>query len=483
MTETSLDKKKAIVSYLLENHFLVTSDILAMMRDEARVDQLYELSTRKEPIQELKKLLISDEIAPLEVMKQYNEPGRKAVVVNFVSMIKARYRAISAILMQRQDLQGVTAIARIPKERQRISLIGLVFDKQETKNGNVIITLEDHTGQMRVMFSKSNEENLRLAKDIMLDEVIGVTGQSGDNIVFGSDILIPEIPLTHELKKGPEDWSMVVLSDIHIGSDCFLKDEFERCIKWMRGELGTPEQRALADKVRYLFIVGDLVDGVGIYPSQEKELLITDIRDQYEALAGYLKTLPARIRIVIIPGNHDAVRIAEPQPPISKDYLGSIYDLPNATILSNPAMVRIAQSGDFEGFDVLLYHGYGFDDYGDGVPSIRDSGKSISERVGFIMKYLLQRRHLAPTIGSTQVLVTSDKDSLVIDSVPDFFLAGHIHRSMQLMHRNVSIISGSCFQAQTNFQEKVGHIPEPAKVPVVNLRTRDITVLDFGVAQ
>ncbi|MEK6822724.1 MAG: DNA polymerase II small subunit, partial [Nanoarchaeota archaeon] len=56
----------------------------------------------------------------------------------------------------------------------------------------------------------------------------------------------------------------------------------------------------------------------------------------------------------------------------------------------------------------------------------------------------------------------------------------HIHKSSFLNYRGVTIISGSCFQARTKFQEKVGHNPDPCRVPIVNLQTREVSVLNFS---
>ena len=41
------------------------------------------------------------------------------------------------------------------------------------------------------------------------------------------------------------------------------------------------------------------------------------------------------------------------------------------------------------------------------------------------------------------------------------------------------MISGSCWQGQTKFQEKLGHNPQPGRVPIVNLKTREVKVLKF----
>ena len=73
----------------------------------------------------------------------------------------------------------------------------------------------------------------------------------------------------------------------------------------------------------------------------------------------------------------------------------------------------------------------------------------------------------------------TEKDQLVIEQVPDFFVTGHIHKSKAAAYRNVTMICGSCWQSRTAFQEKVGHNPEPARVPVLNLQTRKFKLLKF----
>jgi DNA polymerase II small subunit len=96
------------------------------------------------------------------------------------------------------------------------------------------------------------------------------------------------------------------------------------------------------------------------------------------------------------------------------------------------------------------------------------------------MKFLLQRRHLAPSHASTLYMPDPDKDSLIIEQVPDFFVTGHIHYSSVAHYRNVTTICGSCWQARTSFQEKMGHRPQPCRVPIVDLKTRNVKILKFG---
>jgi DNA polymerase II small subunit len=230
--------------------------------------------------------------------------------------------------------------------------------------------------------------------------------------------------------------------------------------------------------VKYIFIVGDLVDGLGIYPDQEKDLSIKDIYAQYAACAELLKKIPGHIKIIACPGNHDAIRMSEPQAELYKDLAAPLWAMKNLIMVSNPAMVNIHSSKDFPGFDVLLYHGYSFDYYVENVEEIRNNGGY--NRADLIMKYLLQKRHLAPAHKSTLYIPDANQDSLVIEKIPDFFVTGHIHYSVAAAYRNITTICCSCWQRKTSFQEKMGHNPQPARVPVVNLKTRKVKILKFG---
>ena len=215
---------------------------------------------------------------------------------------------------------------------------------------------------------------------------------NAENIVFANNILWPDVPATKELKKSPEECYAVFLSDFHVGSDKFLPKEFNHFLQWINGEIGTEEQKQIAQKIKYAFIIGDLVDGLGIYPGQEEELVIKDIYQQYEECAKLLKKIPPHINLIICPGNHDAMRIAEPQPELYKDFAKPIWEIENTIMVSNPAVVNIHSSEGFDGFNILLYHGYSFDYYVAEVDSIRVKGGY--DRADLIMRFLLQRRHL-----------------------------------------------------------------------------------------
>ena len=257
-----------------------------------------------------------------------------------------------------------------------------------------------------------------------------------------------------------------------------MKDEFNKFLSWINGEFGNDQQKEIAKKVKYLFIAGDLVDGIGIYPSQEEELEIKDIHQQYQEFVRLIKKIPNSISIIICPGNHDMVHLAEPQPVFYQKFAPGLFDLSNVQLVTNPAVVNIAKTNSFAGLNVLLYHGFSFDYYVANVESIRSGGGY--HRSDLIMKFLLKRRHLAPSFKSTPYFPSHEEDPLLIRTIPDILITGHIHYCNVANYKGVTMISGSCWQAKTSFQEKLGHEPEPARVPVVNLKTREIKILRFG---
>ena len=125
-----------------------------------------------------------------------------------------------------------------------------------------------------------------------------------------------------------------------------------------------------------------------------------------------------------------------------------------------------------------MYHGFSFPYYSENVESIRLAGGQA--RSDMIMHFLLKRRHLAPTHSSTLYMPDACEDSLIIDKIPDFFVTGHIHRVNISNYKNITCINASCWATQSQDQERRGIIPEPSRVVAVNLKTRDIKIMNFG---
>ena len=377
-------------------------------------------------------------------------------ISNLISYFASRYEKVSKILSQRPDLKVTQKIEEITKDQTDLSLILMVNDVRTTKNGHKLIEFEDDTGQIPILVSKDNDELMAEAEKLVKDEVVGIlaTKMSGDNkLAIANQIIHPDVP---RIPKKEMDFGIVFLSDVHIGSKTFLPEAFERFIMWINCEYGSDEQVAIAKDVKYLIIGGDIVDGIGVYPNQEKELEIKDIRQQYDKAASYLGQIRNDIKIIISPGNHDASRVAEPQPAVPEKYADALYQLDNVEFISNPGYVSL------DGIKVLIYHGRSFDD-------LAMSVKGFShERNDILMEELLKKRHLAPSYGERPPLASELEDYLVIDDVPDVFHTGHVHINTHKVYNGIHLINSGTFQTQTEFQKIYNIVPTPAEVPILD---------------
>lgn len=398
----------------------------------------------------------------------------KIEVKNFTEHFKNRFIEMRNLLQDHSSLNNLVSIDKISGNRQGISIIGMVFSKKTTKNQNILLEVEDLTGKIKVLINKTKKELYEAAENICLDSVLGFRCSGNRKILFVNELIFPEARLPKR-KNSPIDESVLFLGDLHLGSKLFLKKSFLKFIKYLNGDLKNSDLKEIK-KIKYLFFTGDIVAGLGVYPNQEFELAIPDLEEQFIMLAKLLKKIPKHIKIIISPGNHDGVRLMEPQPIFDEKYAWPLYELENVLITENPCLVNIGSNENFNGFDVLTYHGFSFPYYANNISKlIQKKAMNCPEE---IMKYLLQNRHLAPSHGSTQYYPFK-KDSLMIRNVPDIFVSGHTHKCGVSYSNNVLIISTSCWESLTSYQKKFGNIPDHCKVPMFNLKTRAIKILDF----
>jgi DNA polymerase II small subunit len=414
-------------------------------------------------------------ISDVKIISSNIIPYRRIEVKDFVTHFKNRYNFFKDLLKGRKELENLVSINKIGDNRT-ISIIGIVLSKRTTKNKNIILELEDLTGKISVLISQDKETLIKKAKEVVLDDVIGVRCSGGSEIIYANEIVFGESYLLEKRKSENESYALF-LSDIHVGSKLFKEENFLRFLKWLNGEDVDEATRAKLDKIKYIFITGDNVDGVGVYPGQEALLSIKDVKDQYKKLAEYLKMIPSRIKIIMCPGQHDAVRVPEPQPAIDEDFAKEITEMNNLFLVSNPSTVEVDCSEGRKGLTVLMYHGASLHSWIDEIEELRTGQSNLYPAK--VIKYLLRHRHLSP-MHSFNVYVPSEKeDSLIIKEIPDIMATGDLHRTEIDIYNNTLIICGSCWQSITPFEEKVGNQPDPCKVPMLNLKTREIKILDF----
>ena len=379
---------------------------------------------------------------------------------DFVAVFRDRYERLSELLAGRVPPRTVDAVRRM-SGGAAAAVTGLISDIRTTRSGHTLIELEDPTGVFPCLINSDREAHA-VVDELVLDECIGITGRlaSDGEILFGDAITFPDIPRTHTPQTADYHAEAVLISDVHVGSQEFHATAWDRFTDWLH----TDE----AGHVEALLIAGDMIEGVGVYPGQDAELEIVDVYDQYRRFAELLKQVPGDLEIAMIPGNHDAVRLAEPQPAFTEE-LRSIMTAHDATIAANPSTVRVA------GVPILMYHGVSLDELIAELPA----EKASYDDPQLAMAHLLKKRHLVPQYGGRTRLAPERRDHLLIDEPPAVFHTGHVHKTGWGKYHNVLMVNAGCWQRQTAFQRSVNIDPDVGYAPIVDLRDLSLTVRKF----
>jgi DNA polymerase II small subunit len=307
----------------------------------------------------------------------------------------------------------------------------------------------------------------RKAQQLLPDQVVCIAVvKTRTKLLLAEDIIFPEVGQKPR-RRAEEPVYAVLTSDMHVGSIKFLSEAFKRFILWLNGKYGNEKMQEIASHIKYLLIAGDLVDGIGVYPNQMKELVIKDVHKQYMLASKLIAQVPDYVEVIVSPGNHDAPRKALPQPAIAEDFLKPLQESGRVHSLGDPCSVSL------HNVEVLMYHGRSLDDIIATIPGVDHDHPEKA------MKLLLQSRHLAPLYGGKTMVSPENRDFLVIERVPDIFHAGHIHVAGCCSHQGVLIVNSGGWQEQTGYMQKLGLVPTPGKVPVVNLQTLETTFLSF----
>jgi len=383
-------------------------------------------------------------------------------VPEFLQYYNDRYDKMKKLLMNRREMQSATTINRLERRNKgdEATTIGMVNDKYSTNNGKWIVEIEDKTSTFKVLADGREGER------IVQDEVIGVIGSMGGDIIYANSIVRPDLPIPDGIKTTQDKVEAAYISDLHLGSKDTSHKAFNKFAKWLKSKD--------AKKVRYLVIPGDVVEGVGTYPGQEEELEVTDIYKQYKLFEDWVEKLPEDIQIIVSPGNHDITRLAEPQPRLPEKAFPKIKDFNNVHLVQNPQTVKL-HGIQGKGITNLMYHGTSFDGH---VDQIKDLREKAYEEPHHVMIDLLKRRHLAPTYGTNSVS-PENEDHLVIQEEPDIFVTGHFHSHSNESYKGTNVINASSFQKQTDFQKRMGHEPDPGKVTLVNYKNRNTRIKKF----
>ena len=268
-------------------------------------------------------------------------------------LFRDRFETIADLLAMQAGFKATGTIKELTDERKRSGfknktyrVVGIVEDARRTKSGGKMVTIEDNSGTMDVFVRKEDPS----VDSLMNDDVIGLSGRfdkSNPKMFWVDEVQYVDVLFKHQNKGGADfdPISIAFISDVHMGSKYFLEETWDKMMRWLN-------TNPLANNIKYLVLSGDTVDGAGVYPNQEKNLTISDVYEQYQFCANKLDELPDHITPIMLPGNHDAVRPAEPQPVLEH----RIQDKFNSAVhVGNPCRVNL------NGIDLLSYHGKGMD--------------------------------------------------------------------------------------------------------------------------
>lgn len=373
-------------------------------------------------------------------------------VKGYNALFSSRFNKLKRIISDRPESRMLKSIASVKtvKSDDDMYVCGLVTTRNTERN-IIKLAIEDPSGSIEgIVF---DTELQKTAGSLLSDQFIMARIGFGKNTGFIiKDLILPDIPDQASNRSETETYA-VFLSDLHIGSKYFMEEEFTEFVSW----LSSPDP--IARKIRFVLICGDLVDGVGIYPNQDKELVCQTIEEQLKKVEELLSKIPNYIKIFIMPGNHDPGRRALPQPAIPKKYNLGLWEKENVFMVGNPSIISL------NGVKVMMFHGQSIDDIVKTTP-----GLSYDKPTN-VMRHLLRARHLSPIYGSQTPIAPEIEDLMVIDEIPDIFHVGHVHRAELDMYKGILLLNSGSWQKQTPFQASVGMTPNPGIALMVNLKT------------
>ncbi|MEM0349885.1 MAG: metallophosphoesterase [Candidatus Caldarchaeum sp.] len=388
-------------------------------------------------------------------------------IEEFRSYFLSRYHLIKRILSKRR--LEFTPVSEVPALRDGgETVVAVMILSRKEGPSNIRITCDDPSGQMEVVASKRNQQIYKHALELLTDTVVAMRIKRLGGVNILTEIIHPDVD-EQQLRKTPqtEEAYVCLISDIHVGSRHFRRDYFENFLDWLnRGRDG------VVKRLTHLVIGGDLVEGVGIYPGQEKDLLYRNVEEQLREAGKLLAEIPQNIEIIFIPGNHEPVRKALPQPPLHDRHRKLLDEQRKMIHLSNPAELV------FDGKRITVYHGQGLDDIIQSLPTA--SYSTLPENAAEVVTALLRYRHLAPIYGGSAQLLPSKEDRLVIVEQPHLLQTGHIHVLVNTSYRGVRLVNAAAWQDQTDYQKSLGLEPDVGYAAVLNLASMNVEMKSFA---
>ncbi|MBI2233391.1 MAG: metallophosphoesterase family protein [Candidatus Aenigmarchaeota archaeon] len=279
-----------IVTRLFKKGKLVTPEALDYINSKKLEEVL--LSEITETI--ITKVAI-EKASDIRILKNITSKKKELTAEDFTNFYNIKLEKIREIILQRTQ-KNFVSVNKLDTTRQEVYVVGIVKDIKNREK--TIVELEDVTGTVQVILEKTAE--------IELDDVIAVKAVSGGKVLFGQQVIYPEMPLR---KPSTGRGKACFISDLHLNET--PPSAFEKLLQWLETQ-----------PIDAIFVAGDI---------GEKEKF-EDMISQY----CVEKT------VFVIPGELDKEE-EYPQTPLE-------FTKRNIISLSNPAMV------EFGGINILIIH-------------------------------------------------------------------------------------------------------------------------------
>jgi len=494
---------KRLVSIALSEGYQITSDAIKLLeKTQNPVDTLIKIihTSSKENKLQKRKVIDSELVsASLEIPKEqqptaipqerseeeiyrrlidphyeilFSWPGDYKIdgeINEFMQYFKSKYYKLRRIIEhRRQGYIPIVELAHIQNGSEAF-FIGMVMEKKENEKA-IILQCDDLSGYTRVIIPKKDEKLMREAEDILPDQVLGFKVRKLDNGSYvASEIHFPEVDSIRRANSNVElkhEVYACLISDVHVGSKKFRRDLFESFLDWL-----ARSRDGVAKRVKYLVINGDFVDGIGVYPRQEKELETADVEEQFREGAKLLAEIPDEVEIILCPGNHEPVRKSLPQPPIGGKYRNILNKARRINFGTNPSTIIL------HGRRLIVYHGQGLEEVIEYSQNI--SYSILDKKIDEALVKLMRSRHLAPCYGGNTQVMPLPEDPLVIEETPDLLHTGHTHTATALNYKGVYLINSGTWQDQTDYQKNLGINPTVGTAILVELSKMKISIMHF----
>jgi len=379
-----MERKEIVAKFLKRGHQIDASALKYFTTNPEEIDEFID-SIQSAPGEQasiitldlIKSVLEKEKPKPtVRIIKEFfvGEKKEKISIADYSKKLVDNYEAKKQMLISRVDPTKILSINKIQKQKDFV-LICAIREKDPIEKSAVV---EDLTGNVVVYFENRDE-----FEDLLENDVAAILCEALPGGIKVKQIIWPDIPLKRSVNKTQERIYCVFISDFHMDSEQFKKEQYERLAKWVGGINEKTDYKKI-----YVFILGGI--------SKKKE----DVEKLFDMF-------PKQALKIFLRSKNDAT-VSKREDVITADA---------ATML------------EIEGIKFLLCQGDELYKY---AALWKGDAKDI-------MINLLKRRDLTP-FREAQSMVTTLEDTLM-DQVPDIFASGSFHSPTTTNYKGVSIIA------------------------------------------